>query len=133
MLTILTKAKNNHDTIQPGGWKQVRKKLYASITFRFFVKGCTANDRCPWDKFSSLHREDFGGSTGEGDTDASKENGGCIRTVVNPYKQNEPHEKLSYNTPLLVVMNPYKKIVAKRNGHNATVKDDTWLASEYIL
>lgn len=104
----MTKAKNNHDTIQPGGWKQVRKKLYASITFRFFVKGCTANDRCPWNKFSSLHREDFGGSTGEGDTDASKENGGCIRTVVNPYKRNDPREK-SYNTPLLLVRNPYKK------------------------
>ena len=51
----------------------------------------------------------LGGSTGEGDTDASKENWGCIRTVVNPYKCNGPRKKLSYNTPLLLVRNPYKK------------------------
>ena len=108
----IDKSKNNHDTIQRGERKKVRTQLYASITFLFLlIKGCTTNDRCPWDKLSSTHREDFVGNTGDRDT----ENGGYIRTVVNPYKRNEPREKMSYNTPLLFVRNPYKKTSSQKD------------------
>ena len=99
----ISNSKNNHDTVQPGRRKQVRTEIL------FLFLKVPQHTRCPWNKISSLYRENFKGNSHEADSEATEENDANMRMIVNPYKCNNPHNKQSCNMPFLNVRNPYNK------------------------
>lgn len=76
------------------------------------------------------------GNSDDADGGASKENEANMRTIVNPYKCNNPHKKLACNTPSLNVRNPYKKPSSKKKtdtNHLATMTDSSRVSTYYAF